>query len=124
MQPNCGYHGLDDVELDLSVADKQPEEVMEDPRLANIVDPAARKDSAKNIVEEAKASLKAKGFHPVHSAFLVRCIRFGLDPRNIWGACPTDLMHAFQSGILMYLTKMILDKLTPKPKKALDEYAE
>ena len=51
---------------------------------------------------------------------MARCIQFGLDPRNIWGANPVDLMHAFQSGILMYLVKMVLDKLSTKKQVELD----
>ncbi len=81
-------------------------------------------DMYESITEEAKAKLKKNGFHPVRNAFLARCIRFGLDPRNIWGANPTDLMHAFQSGILMYLTKMALDKLGPKKKTDIDNLVD
>jgi hypothetical protein len=75
---------------------------------------------SQSIVDAAKKSLDELSFHPVHNAFLARCIRFGLDPRNIWGANPVDLMHAFQSGILMYLVKMVLDKLPPQKQVALD----
>lgn len=79
---------------------------------------------ARGIVESRQEMLKKAGFHPVYNAFLARCIRFGLDPRNIWGANPTDLMHAFQSGIMMYLTKMALDKLPPKKKAELDRLVD
>ena len=81
-------------------------------------------DKYDTIIEEAKDTLKKHGFHPVRNAFLARCIRFGLDPRNIWGANPTDLMHAFQSGILMYLTKMALDKLGNKKRAQIDRLVE
>ena len=77
-------------------------------------------EEGQSLVELAKEQLKDKSFHPVRNAFLARCIRFGLDPRNIWGANPIDLMHAFQSGVLMYLVKMILDNLTPKKQVELD----
>lgn len=75
---------------------------------------------AKSIVEQAKIDLDKLSFHPVRNAFLARCLRFGLDPRNIWGANPVDLMHAFQSGILMYLVKMILENLPPRKQVELD----
>jgi hypothetical protein len=47
---------------------------------------------AKGIVDKAKKRLDELHFHPVRNAFVARCIRFGLDPRNIWGANPVDLM--------------------------------
>ena len=83
-----------------------------------------RELAAGKLVDRAKQKLKMIGFHPVYNAFLARSIRFGFDPRNIWGATPVDLMHAFQSGILRYLTKMILDKLTPTDKTKLDQLVD
>ena len=81
-------------------------------------------DAAVGIVEKAKRELNDLSFHPVRNAFLARCIRFGLDPRNIWGANPIDLMHAFQSGILMYLVKMVLDNVKPKRQVELDRLVD
>ena len=77
-------------------------------------------EAAKSLVEDAKQKLMEKDFHPVRNAFLARCIRFGLDPRNIWGANPIDLMHAYQSGVLMYEVKMVLDTLKPKDQVKLE----
>jgi hypothetical protein len=70
--------------------------------------PDQKKEHLETVLTQARDRLKRCGFHPVRNAFHARCIRFGLDPRNVWGANPTDLMHAYQSGIMMYLTKMIL----------------
>ena len=129
VNPNCGYWTLEDVAPAQAVVDKTIEEVMESAE-CNPQPPHSplseqeKHEKATGIVAAAKQKLEDLGFHPIENAFLARCIRFGLDPRNIWGACPTDLMHAFQSGILMYMTKMVLDKLTPKPKKELDELVE
>jgi hypothetical protein len=81
-------------------------------------------DQARDIIKEAKDDLHRLSFHPVNNAFLSRGIRFGLDPRNIWGANPIDLMHAFQSGVLMYLVKMTLENLTPTKKTKLDRHVD
>jgi hypothetical protein len=110
----CKYTTLSDVEDDQKVVDKTPGQVAEMHRCSS-------RESAE-IIESAKKSLKEKGFHPVQNAFAR--ILFGLDRQHVFGASPVDLMHAFQSGIIMYLTKMILDRLTPKPKKQLDELVE
>ena len=76
---------------------------------------------SQGIIQAAKDRLDELHFNPVRNAFLARCIRFGLDPRNIWGANPVDLMHAFQSGILMYVVKMILDSLPQQKQVLLDQ---
>ena len=120
----CKYTTLSDVEEDQKVADKTPLQVAEMSACTSGQGEDKRSGEAAGVIERAKKSLKEKGFHPVENAFIARCIRFGLDPQNVFGACPVDLMHAFQSGIIMYLTKMILDRLTPKPKKMLDELVE
>ena len=75
---------------------------------------------ALGIVEAAKLKLDEQSFVPARNAFVARCIRFGLDPRGIWGANPVDLMHAFQSGIVKYLVKMIIDGLPTSKQVALD----
>ena len=96
-------------------------EVQEDPAcVKENSDERPTHEQATSLVEEAKQKLLDRSFHPVRNAFLARCIRFGLDPQNIWGANPIDLMHAFQSGILMYLVKMVLDNVPPKRRMELD----
>ena len=96
-----------------------PDEVLErDHRIQHPTKPLA--EIAQGIVKNRQALLRSNGFHPIKNAFLARCIRFGLDPRNIWGANPTDLMHAFQSGLLMYATKLAMDKLGNKRRAQLD----
>jgi hypothetical protein len=96
---------------------KPPEKRKSDARLAAM-------EIAKGIVQQRREALEKCSFQPVRNAFLARCIRFGLDPRNIWGANPTDLMHAFQSGLLMYMTKMALDKLGNKNRAQLDSLVD
>ena len=39
-------------------------------------------------------------------------IWFGGNPNGIYGATPTDLMHAFLHGIIPYVVKLILDPFT------------
>ena len=117
----CTYLELtDDLRESFRLVAMSPKEVQEDPKYQEESGGKPPEEKAVSIVEEAKAKLIALGFHPVRNAFIARCIRFGLDPRNIWGANPIDLMHAFQSGILMYVVKMVLDKLKPKYQMQLD----
>ena len=75
------------------------------------------KDSVTRLLEKC-------GFHDIANAFTKLKISFGDDERSVFGACPTDPMHAFQSGILMYITKMIVDKLGPKNQTMLDKLVE
>lgn len=77
-------------------------------------------EEAAGIVERARIELDKRSFVPARNAFIARCIRFGLDSRRIWGASPTDLMHAFQSGIVKYLVKMVVDKLSTAKQVRLD----
>ena len=74
--------------------------------------------AVRELVVEA---LNLGSFHPAPNAFVNCGIRFGGDPRSIWGANPIDLMHAFQSGIVMYVVKMAMDKLTPGNQVKLDK---
>lgn len=89
-------------------------EIQEDPKYQEQIGGTVEKPNVqrvRDIIEGAKQSLDELSFHPVRNAFVHLCIRFGLDPRCIWGACPVDLMHAYQSGLLLYEVKMVLDSL-------------
>ena len=77
-------------------------------------------EAAVAAIAEARDILDQESFHPARNAFLHCEIRFGLDPRGVWGANPIDLMHAFQSGIVRYVVKMAMDKLAPKKQVKLD----
>lgn len=77
-----------------------------------------------SLIEEAKAALNQLSFLPARNAFIACCISFGLDPRNIWGANPIDLMHAFQSGLVQYLVKMVVDKLSTRDQVRLDRLVD
>jgi len=78
--------------------------------------------AAKEEINSAQSDLVALSAHQVLNAF--RESNFGGDERGIYGATPTDLMHAFQSGWLRYLVKLALDKLTPTNKKRLDDLVD
>ena len=86
-----------------------------------LTDARVRASSRKSL---AKTLLWEAGFQPAMNAFVESCIEFGLDPRGLWGANPTDLMHAFQSGIVRYIVKMAIDPLPLKAKKDLDALVE
>jgi len=62
--------------------------------------------------------------HRILSGILEAGVKFGYDPFGIFGCCPTDLMHAFQSGIIPYLVKGIINQLTDTKKKELDDLVD
>jgi hypothetical protein len=62
------------------------------------------------------------GAHVVDNAFFK--IDFGNNPRGIFGATPTDPMHAFEEGLVPMLLEVILDPLPDSSKKALDSLVE
>jgi hypothetical protein len=47
-------------------------------------------------------------------------LSFGGDPRGVFGATPTDLMHCFQLGILKYVVTVLIGNLTSTSKSRLD----
>ncbi len=70
----------------------------------------------------ATKNLHAIAAHAVRNAF--RNVCFGGDPRGIYGATPTDLMHAFNEGILKYCMKNIFEKIPPSRKARLDDVVD
>ena len=109
----------DDLRRNFLTAGMSTKAIQEDP-LHQTEDGKPSKEAAKKIVEAAKVELNRQSFVPATNAFVGKGIRFGDDPRSIWGACPIDLMHAFQSGIVKYLVKMVVDKLSTKNQTAVD----
>jgi len=59
--------------------------------------------------------------HPVDNAFFK--LDWGPNLRGIFGATPTDLMHAFEEGVVEYFLKVILDPLPEGEQSKLDEIA-
>jgi len=51
-------------------------------------------------------------------------IWFGDNPHGIYGAVPTDLMHAFLHGIVPYVIKTLLSSFTMKKKHFLDDLVD
>lgn len=101
------------------------EEVAE--RMVQEQDPDGEPTSIKDMIPlaeqriaQAKQDLKAAGFKTCMNAFISSGIQFGLDPRGVFGCNPTDPMHAFQSGIVLYLVKMVLDPLSTARRVQLD----
>jgi len=45
---------------------------------------------------------------------------FGANKRGIFGATPTDLMHAFLEGVIKYLVRIFVDPVSPKNKAVFD----
>jgi len=63
--------------------------------------------------------LQQMSTHIHESAF--QNIWFGANPHGIYGAVPTDLMHAFLHGIVPYAIKTLLSPFTNKEKHFLDD---
>ena len=59
--------------------------------------------------------------HTVDNAFFP--LNMGPNPSGIFGATPTDLMHAFEEGVVPYLLDIIVDPLQPQDKTQLDRLA-
>lgn len=81
----------------------------------------------KLFLKDRKLTRKAlieHGIQPSINAFVLNNISFGYDVHGIFGALPTDLMHAFQSGVLPYLLRIALDMLSPAEKATLDELVD
>jgi len=60
--------------------------------------------------------------HMHTSAFLH--VWFGENPNGIYGATPTDLMHAFLHGIIPYVIKIILSPFNNANKHCLDDLVD
>lgn len=82
---------------------------------------ARRLKDAKNGIKMLRLEIRKElTAHEVENGLEAAGITFGGDPRGIYGATPTDLMHAFQSGIIPYLVRLVIDGLTGGEKDQLD----
>jgi hypothetical protein len=85
-------------------------------------------DSAEGAITNNNARRQAKSYldeikqHEVRNAFDDVC--FGGDPRGIFGATPTDLMHAFQEGVLKYAMQIIFMEMSAKTKVSVDKLVD
>ncbi len=81
------------------------------------------KTYSKEEVDNAECRLHDLSCHPVRNAF--HSVNFGNDPRGIYGATPTDLLHAFLEGILKYSMGIIFDSsLTARMKVEVDKIVD
>ena len=120
LQDNCTYLELTpELRKHLNTVGMSPKEIQESPLFLEGTEKPTYQE-AKSVLKNAENKLEALSFHPARNAFVARDIRCGLDPRHIWGATPVDLMHAFQSGILMYVVRMVLDNLATRSQVLLD----
>jgi hypothetical protein len=74
------------------------------------------------LQQDAESKLRLISAHAVRNAF--RNVCFGGDPRGIYGATPTDLMHAFNEGVLKYCMKEIFERIPPSKKARLDDVVD
>jgi len=75
-----------------------------------------------NDVNVILTELQQMSTHMHESAF--QNIWFGDNPHGIYGAVPTDLMHAFLHGIVPYAIKTLLSPFTNKEKHFLDDLVD
>jgi hypothetical protein len=47
-------------------------------------------------------------------------VNLGNNPRGIFGATPTDPMHAFEEGLIPYLLETLIDPVPDSAKRKLD----
>ena len=74
-----------------------------------------------DVQEKICASVLDKIFssHVVDNAFLK--LKFGnRNVSGIFGATPTDLMHAFEEGVVPYFMEVVVDPMPESQKKILD----
>jgi hypothetical protein len=62
---------------------------------------------------------KVMGSHVVDNAWFD--VDFGPFARGVFGATPTDLMHAFEEGIIPYILEVIIGYLSDSKKEELDQ---
>jgi len=75
----------------------------------------------KKLQKSVKEELSALSHHMHNSAF--RNVWFGQNRNGITSATPTDLMHAYCHGVLVYVIKIILAPLNNQEKNKLDAIA-
>ena len=69
-------------------------------------------------VTTARDLLQEFSLYVCYNAF--REVDLGDNDLGIFGATPTDLMHAFLEGILKYALRLFVESLTPKQRAAID----
>jgi len=77
--------------------------------------------SLKKLQKSVKEELSALSHHMHNSAF--RNVWFGQNRNGITSATPTDLMHVYCHGVLVYVIKIILAPLNNQEKNKLDAIA-
>jgi len=75
-----------------------------------------------NDINVIMSELQQMSTHIHESAF--QNIWFGDNPYGIYGAVPTDLMHAFLHGIIPYVIKTIISPYTNKEKHYCDDLVD
>jgi len=78
----------------------------------------------KNIISNPKLiASEVYGCHQIRNAF--DDIDFGNDGGGgIYGSTPTDMMHAFEEGIVPYILHVLFDPMSPKLLSEIDLYMD
>lgn len=93
----------------------------------HVVEELEKEDLAQLLKERllsTKKAMVAAGMQPALNAFVAASITFGYSPYGIFGSNPTDLMHAFQSGICPRVSRISLDRLSVGEKTELDDLVD
>lgn len=114
----CDFLTANEIDSLVYIATSEPESLL----LANELHDKKKLKEKKEEIKAAQAELAMLSAHLVLNAF--HNVNFGGDEFRIYGATPTNLMHAFQSGLIPYLVKMAVDPLSPKNKKLLDDLVD
>lgn len=123
----CNYLHMGTFQKHFKRLEVSPQTIMEEIKRARAEQVTTCAQLTKLFLADRRKVRKAMishGIQPSINAFVLNNISFGYDKHGIFGALPTDLMHAFQSGVLPYLLRIALDMLSPTEKAALDELVD
>ena len=98
------------------------EDIMDCLKCMNLVELLNHEEHKQYNEEELTSHLKALSIHPHNNAFTpaIMCRH----PMGIFGATPTDPMHAFLHGVLDYAIEVYLGWYTPKEKSIVDRLVD
>ena len=72
-----------------------------------------------DICGQSKEYLNSIGFHKINNAF--DTIDFGAHDMGVYGATPSEPLHAFKLGLCKYLFESFMVKVPPKANKMMDK---
>ena len=76
--------------------------------------------SSRDFIQKTENEINEMGFHKVDNAFSI--INFGAGERGVYGATPSEPLHAFKLGVCKYLFDgFVTSHLPPKTRKLINK---